>query len=60
MDKNLLNKRIAFLIENGKYDACEDAVECFVINFWREELSNKQNLRKFNNWCVEQFSDEEE
>lgn len=50
-------KRVAFLIDNGKYDACKDAIECFIINFWREELSNEQNLRKFNNWCVEQFSD---
>lgn len=51
------NKRVEYLIENGKFDACEDAIECFIINFWREELSNEQNLRKFNNWCVEQFSD---
>lgn len=31
-------KRVAFLIDNGKYDACKDAIECFIINFWREEL----------------------
>lgn len=29
-------KRVAFLIDNGKYDACKDAIECFIINFWRE------------------------
>lgn len=57
MDKDLLNKRFEYLCDNGKYDACEDAVECFIINFWREELSNEQNLRKFNNWCVEQFKE---
>lgn len=51
------NKKVEYLIENGEFDVCIGAVESFVINFWREELSNEQNLKIFNDWCVEQFKE---
>lgn len=60
MDKNLLNKRFDYLCDNGEYDACEGAIECFIINFWREKLTDEQNLEKFNVWCVEQFKEFED
>lgn len=60
MDKDLLNKRFVYLCDNGEYDACKGAIECFIINFWREELTDEQNLEKFNVWCVEQFKEFED
>lgn len=51
------NKRVEYLIENGEFDACIGAVESFVINFWKEQLSYEENLEIFNDWCVEQFKE---
>lgn len=46
-----IDEKIMFLINNSEYDCCEDAYEYWSKNEWRDNLSDSENLERFENWC---------